>query len=253
MPPPKPLVLVTDDDTQVRRLIRVILGSAAFRLIEANTGREALREARTHGPDVILLDLALRDMPGVSVIRRLRQWYAEPILVISASAYELEKVEALEAGADDYITKPFGSAELLARVRAALRRAARLPQNPGGSVIVVGDLRIDLAKRLVYAGDSEVHLTPVEYKLFGALMKNAGSVVTQKQLLHETWGPDSKTQADCLRVHVSQLRRKLEKDPASPKYLITEYAVGYRIRAASEPDAIQVVPSACLPADVESS
>jgi two-component system, OmpR family, KDP operon response regulator KdpE len=227
---PKPLVLVADDDPQVRKLIRVILRSGPFRLIEASTGREALRQARTRRPDVILLDLALPDIQGISLIRQLRQWFAEPILVLSASGYEPEKVAALEAGADDCVTKPFGSAELLARIRAALRRAVRSARSPGGSVIAAGDLRIDLAKRLVHAGQAEVHLTPLEYKLFGVLMKSAGSVVTRKQLLHELWGPECETQAGCLRVHISQLRRKLEEDPGRPKYLITEPTIGYRIR-----------------------
>ena len=227
----KPRILLIDDDKQLRRLVRAILRSEAFRVIEAATWCDALHMARAYRPDAIVLDPALRDKGGVSLIVELREWYDEPVIVISATRGERDEVRALEAGADDYIVKPFGDAELAARIRAALRRVARASQNSVGSVIVVGHLRIDLARRLVFSGGSEVHLTPLEYKLFVTLMKNAGAVITQRQLLREVWGPEYERQSEYLRVYVNQLRRKLEKDPARPQYLVTEPAIGYRIKA----------------------
>ncbi|HEY2369030.1 MAG TPA: winged helix-turn-helix domain-containing protein, partial [Polyangiaceae bacterium] len=170
------------------------------------------------------------DMDGIEVTRRLREWSAMPIIVISARGREHEKVEALDAGADDYLTKPFGNAELMARIRVALRHAARSPQDPTSSVITVGDLKIDLMKRLVFVGDGEVHLTPIEYKLLATLMNHAGRVMTHKQLLDQVWGPGHAHQMQYLRVYMTQLRQKLEKTPARPKYLITEPGVGYRIK-----------------------
>jgi two-component system KDP operon response regulator KdpE len=226
----KTVVLVVDSDAQARKLVRVILRPDGFRLVEAATGRDALGQAKSYRPDVILVDRALPDMDGVEVIGELRKWFGAPILVISDMAGESEKVQALEAGADDYLTKPFGGAELLARVQAALRRATRSPQNAVDSVISVGDLRIDLSKRVVFVKGAEVHLTPLEYRLFGTLMRKAGAVITGKQLLREVWGPDCEEQSEYLRVYVKQLRRKLEEDPQRPRYLINEPGVGYRIR-----------------------
>jgi two-component system KDP operon response regulator KdpE len=225
------LVLVIDDDASMRKLVRRILRADAFRLIESATGLEGLGRASAERPEVILVDRVLPDMDGVEVIEELRKRSSAPIVVISSLAQEYEKVRALEAGADDYLTKPFGSAELLARVRAVLRRATRSSGNAVDSVITAGDLRIDLAKRLVFVRGAEVHLTPFEYKLFGMLMKSAGAVITSQELLREVWGAEREDQSSHLRMYVSQLRQKLEEDPSRPRYLLTEPAVGYRIRS----------------------
>ena len=227
----KPLVLVVEDEHQMRALLRLVLVSHGFRVLEVETGREALQQAAAHTPDLVLLDLGLPDMDGLDVTRRLREWTATPVIVISARGHERQKVEALDAGADDYLTKPFGSAELMARVRVALRRAARTAQDPLTSVVLIGELRIDIARRLVSVGDKEVHLTPIEYKLLVTLSKHAGMVLTHKQLLDQVWGPGHATQMQYLRVYMAQLRQKLEENPAHPRYLVTEPGVGYRLKS----------------------
>jgi two-component system KDP operon response regulator KdpE len=226
----KPLVLVVEDEPQMRRFVQLALDAEGYRVVEAETGREALHQASTRTPDLVLLDLGLPDIDGLEVTRELRKWSATPLIIISARGLEEQKVRALDAGADDYLTKPFGAAELMARVRAALRRAARSPQDPTTSVITVGELSIDLAKRRVTVAGAEVHLTPMEYKLLSMLMNHAGVVQTHKQLLDHVWGPGHERQMHYLRVFMKQLREKLERNPARPRYLISVPGVGYRIK-----------------------
>jgi two-component system KDP operon response regulator KdpE len=182
--------------------------------------------ATAQPPDLVILDLGLPDMDGQVVLQRLREWYTAPIIVLSARDQESQKVRALDSGADDYVTKPFGMAELLARMRTAMRHAHRV--GPEATTIAIGDLRVDLAARLVYRNDAEVHLTPLEYKLLVTLLKHAGKVLTHRFLLREVWGPQDSQENHYLRVFVASLRRKLEQDPARPRYLLTEQGVGYR-------------------------
>lgn len=229
-PAPERVVLVIEDEPQVARFLRASLSSHAFRLIEASTGAQGLAEAAARVPDLILLDLGLPDMDGVEVARRLREWTAVPILVLSARGQERDKIEALDAGADDYLTKPFGIGELLARIRVALRHAERAGAGPEASEFAVGDMRVDFAARRVFFQGAEVHLTPIEYRLLTVLVKNLGRVVTQRQLLKEVWGPASVGQTHYLRVYMANLRSKLEAEPARPRYFVTEPGVGYRLR-----------------------
>jgi two-component system, OmpR family, KDP operon response regulator KdpE len=224
-------VLVVEDEAQVMRFLRATLGAHGYRLAEAESGQQALLQATTRSPDLILLDLGLPDLDGVEVTRRLREWSATPIIVVSARGREDEKILALDAGADDYLTKPFGAGELLARMRVALRNAARAGAGAGETVFRTGDLAVDLAARRVSVGGREVHLTRTQYKLLTTLVRNAGKVVTHRQLLREVWGPGAVEQSHYLRVYMGQLRHKLEKDPARPRYLETETGVGYRLRA----------------------
>jgi len=224
------VVLVIEDEPQVVRFLRASLGSHGFRIIEATTGQEGLIQASSRVPELVLLDLGLPDMDGVDVARRLREWTSVPIIVLSARGQERDKIEALDAGADDYLTKPFGIGELLARVRVALRHAARVGEGPEASEFIVGDLRVDLGARRVFARGLEVHLTPIEYRLLTVLVKNAGKVVTQRQLLKEVWGPGAVEHSHYLRVYMAQLRHKLEVEAARPRWLITEPAVGYRLK-----------------------
>ncbi len=226
----KPTVLLVEDEPQMRTFVRIALTSDGYRVIEAESGALAVQQAAAHTPDIVLLDLGLPDVDGVEVTKRIREWSAVPILVISARDQEAKKVEALDAGADDYVTKPFGAGELLARIRVALRHTARSAQDPLTSIVAVGKLRVDFAKRLVYVGDTETHLTPIEYKLLGALLKHSGKVMTHKQLLDLVWGPGHAHQMQYLRVYMAQLRQKLEDNPARPTYLLTEPGVGYRLK-----------------------
>jgi len=225
------LVLVIEDDPQIQRFLRVALGSRGYRLCEATTGEAGLVEAATRQPDVIILDLGLPDMDGLEVIRRLREWTGLPIIVLSARGQERDKVAALDAGADDYVSKPFGVGELLARLRVALRHATTGGGDAGDSTFSLGDLHVDLAKRHVVVAGQQVHLTPIEYRLLTALIRHAGKVLTHRHLLLEVWGPPYADQAHYLRVYMAQLRRKLEADPARPRYLLTELGVGYRLAA----------------------
>jgi two-component system KDP operon response regulator KdpE len=224
-----PLVLLIEDEPQMRRFLRAALESHDYRLVEATTSREGLAQATSRNPDVILLDLGLPDGDGIDLARRIREWSATPIIVISARGKEHDKVAALDAGADDYLTKPFGTDELLARLRVALRHAARIAA-PADPVFTVGELRVDLAARRVFASGAEVHLTPTEYKLLTVLVRDAGKVVTQRHLLKEVWGPNAMEHTHYLRVYMAQLRHKLEQDPTRPRYLQTEAGVGYRLR-----------------------
>ena len=224
-----PLVLIVEDEPQMRRFLRASLAAHGFRLLEAGTARDALALAASQPPDLILLDLGLPDEDGVAVTRSLREWSRIPVIVISARGREADKVEALDAGADDYLTKPFGVNELLARMRVALRHAREAAGEPL-PVVEVGPLRIDLARREVSLDGQEVHLTPIEYRLLTLLAKNLGKVVTHRQLLKEVWGPGHDGQTHYLRVYMAQLRRKIEADPARPRLLGTEPGVGYRLR-----------------------
>ncbi|MBZ5590293.1 MAG: response regulator [Acidobacteriia bacterium] len=225
-----PTVLLIEDDPQIRRFLRATLPAHGFRLIEAEAGERGLVEAATRNPEVVLLDLGLPDIDGLEVTRRLREWSAVPIVVLSARGLERDKVAALDAGADDYLTKPFGVEELLARLRVALRHASRAGGDVPGPVFAAGGLEVDLAARRVRTAGQEVHLTPTEFRLLAVLVKHAGKVVTQRQLLVEVWGPGAAGNAHYLRVQMHGLRHKLEKTPARPRYLITEPGVGYRLR-----------------------
>jgi len=225
------LVLVVEDEPQVLRFLRASLSARGYRLAEAATGEQALVEAATRTPDLVLLDLGLPDVDGVEVARRIREWSAVPIIVLSARGQESDKIKALDAGADDYLTKPFGVGELLARMRVALRHAARLQSGLGESAFEVDELRVDLAGRRVFLRGEEVRLTRTEFNLLAILVKHAGKVLTHRQLLQEVWGPGSAGQSHYLRVYMGQLRHKIEKDAARPRYLLTETGVGYRLAA----------------------
>ena len=225
-----PTVLVIEDEPQMRRFLKASLEAHDYRLVEAVTAREGLAQAAGRNPDVILLDLGLPDLDGIELTRRLREWSRTPIIVISARGREQDKIAALDAGADDYLTKPFGIGELLARLRVALRHAAA-PEGGGEPVFEVGDLKVDLAARLVFRRGAEVHLTPIEYKLLATLVRHAGKVLTHRQLLKEAWGPNAVEQTHYVRVYMTQLRHKLEDDPSRPRYLLTESGVGYRLKA----------------------
>jgi two-component system, OmpR family, KDP operon response regulator KdpE len=226
-----PLVLVVDDERPMQELLRTVLRGSGLDTLEATSGAEALAYAATESPDIVLMDLGLPDEDGIDVTRRLREWMAAPILVISARWQERDKVAVLDAGANDYVTKPFANAELLARVRVWLRQTVRASRVE--STITVGELRIDLDRRLVHAAGREVHLTPIEYSLFATLMQSAGRIVTYRQLLEATWGPRCASKIHYLRVYVAQLRRKLEPDGGLSRYFLTEPGVGYRLRALS--------------------
>jgi two-component system KDP operon response regulator KdpE len=220
---------MVEDDPQIRRFLRAALAAEGYRFQEALTGEEGLAQAAAHQPDLVLLDLGLPDIDGIEVIRRLRQWNKTPILILSARGQETDKITALDLGADDYIAKPFAVGELLARIRAALRRSAAVSGETAGSLVKIGHIEVDLERRIVKVDGAEVHLTPNEYKLLQVFIKYPGKVLTQRQLLSEVWGPNNSEQAQYLRVYVAQLRRKLEPDPARPKLLQTEPGVGYRL------------------------
>jgi two-component system, OmpR family, KDP operon response regulator KdpE len=229
-PRDKGVVLLVEDEAAMRRFLRVTLGAHGFRLIEAVTGREGLALAAGARPEVMLLDLGLPDMDGLAVIRRLREWSSLPVIVLSAREQEGDKIEALDAGADDYLTKPFGAGELIARIRVALRHAVSLQEGEAGPVITAGDLQVDLAARTVTRKGEEVHLTPLEYRLFTLLLRHPGKVLTHRQLLTEVWGAAYASQTQYLRVYMTQLRHKLEDDPARPRFFQNEPGVGYRFR-----------------------
>jgi two-component system KDP operon response regulator KdpE len=224
------LILVVEDDIQIRRFLRTALTSNGYRFIEATSGHEGLSIVSMEHPDLIILDIGLPDIDGLEITRRLREWTHTPIIILSVREKEHDKVEALDAGADDYLTKPVGIQELLARMRTALRHALRAEQGTDDPVFVTGDLKVDMAHRQVFVGNQEIHLTPLEYKLLTTLVKHAGKVVTRDHLLKEVWGPDFLDQMHYLRVYMGQLRHKLEDDPTLPRYLITEPGVGYRLK-----------------------
>jgi two-component system KDP operon response regulator KdpE len=227
----EPCILLIEDELPIRRFLRATLPTQGYRLIEATTAADGLRQAATANPALILLDLGLPDLDGLEVTRRLREWTETPIVVLSARGQEHDKVDALDAGADDYLTKPFGIDELFARIRVALRHAERSRHTPLDPVIVIDDLQIDLTRRQVRIGDNEIHLTPIQYSLLTALARHAGRVVTHTQLLREVWGAGYAQETQYLRVYMGQLRQKIEADPARPHYLLTEPGVGYRLRS----------------------
>jgi two-component system KDP operon response regulator KdpE len=225
------LALVVDDEVAMQKLLVTLLRSHGLRTALALSGADALARAAELNPEIVLLDLGLPDMDGVEVTRRLRTWFTAPILVVSGRGAEQDKVQALDAGANDYLTKPFFGGELLARIRVWMREGAHQAGSRDG-ILEVGELRIDLERRQVWAGDREVHLTPMEYRLFSTLMRYRGRVLTHQQLLEAAWGPRYALETHYLRVYMAQLRRKLEHDAAVPRYLLTETGVGYRLRLA---------------------
>jgi two-component system KDP operon response regulator KdpE len=222
-------ILVVEDERDIRQFLRSSLGAEGYRVVESPNGRRGTLDAGMHKPDLAIVDLGLPDFDGVEVIRRIREWSPMPILVLSARIQERSKIEALDAGADDYVTKPFGVGELLARVRAALRHAMR--PSSGRNILSLEKTTIDFDKRLARRDDAEVHLTPIEFRLLACLAKHLGMVVTHRQLLTEVWGPTHATDTHYLRVYMKQLREKLEVDPVQPRHLLTETGVGYRLVA----------------------
>lgn len=228
MTEPRPTILVVEDEPEIRRFLRSSLGADGYRVVEAESGERGAIDAGSHKPDLAIVDLGLPDIDGVEVIRRIRAWSPMPILVLSARAQERSKIEALDAGADDYVTKPFGVGELLARVRVALRHAAR---PAAGKELILGESRVHLEKRRAFRGQSEVHLTPIEFKLLACLARHLGMVVTHRQLLREVWGPSHVEHTHYLRIYMKQLREKIEADPVRPRHLLTETGVGYRLVA----------------------
>ena len=224
-----PTAIVIEDEPQIRRFVRSALETEGWQVHEAATLRDGLAAAGTRQPDLIVLDLGLPDGDGSTLIRDVRGWSAVPIIVLSARVDEADKIEALDAGADDYLTKPFGTGELLARVRANLRRPRSAAGGEEAAVFQFGEIEVDRAARLVRREGKEVHLTPTEYRLLLVLVNNAGRVLTQRQLLREVWGPSQSSQSHYLRIYMGHLRQKLEADPAQPRHLLTETAVGYRL------------------------
>ena len=222
-------ILVVEDDVGLRQVLRALLEAEGYRVVEAETAARALVEARSHKPDAVLADLGLPDRDGQVVIRRIREFSPVPIIVLSARTMEADKILALDGGADDYVTKPFSSTELLARVRAALRRSARSSEQP--ETLRVGKLTVNLGTREAVGPDGTVHFTPLEYRLLACLAHGHGLVVTQDQIIREVWGPDRVTDTRGLRTYVKMLREKIEPDPARPRVLVTEPGVGYRLIA----------------------
>jgi two-component system KDP operon response regulator KdpE len=225
----QPLILIIEDEPQMMRFLRASLGNH-YRLLECATGASGIEQAANQSPDVILLDLGLPDIDGLEVTRTLRGWSHTPIIVLSARGQDMDKIRVLDAGADDYLTKPFSVGELHARIRVALRHMAQSGDGHDDPIFTMGDLRVDLGKRQVFVRDDEVHLTPTEYKLLATLVRHAGKVLTHRQLLLEVWGPPYVEHTQYLRVFMGQLRHKLEKDPTRPRYLVNEPGVGYRLK-----------------------
>jgi two-component system KDP operon response regulator KdpE len=226
----KASVLVVDDEPQMRKFVRVALASHGYQVLEAETADRGLQQATAYTPDVVLLDLGLPDMDGIELVKAIRGWSRVPILIVSARGTEESKVKALDEGADDYLTKPFGTSELLARIRVALRHASFMRDTATSIENIGSDITIDLAKRLVIRKGEEVHLTPIEYKLLATLVKHAGMVMTHRHLLEQVWGPGNSERVEYLRVYMTQLRHKLEEEPAQPRYLRTELGIGYRLK-----------------------
>jgi len=226
-----PVIVLIEDAPEIRRFLRATLVDHGYRLVEAETGEEGLQAAETRQPDLIILDLGLPDIDGLEVIQRLREWTGVPILVLSARGQEADKIAALDGGADDYVSKPFGVGEVLARLRVLLRHAERTVRDVHEETYEAGDLHVDLAHRRVAVKGEHVHLTPIEYRLLTTLVKHAGKVLTHRQLLKEVWGRPYSDQPHYLHVYMAQLRRKIERDPARPRHLLTEPGVGYRLAA----------------------
>jgi two-component system KDP operon response regulator KdpE len=224
-----PRVLLVEDELPIRKFVGAALAAENYQLDEAGTAQQALQHATQIPPDLVILDLGLPDMDGQQVIQRLREWLSAPIIVLSARDQDQQKIAALDSGADDYLTKPFSTGELLARIRVALRHANRTGDDAAKTTFETGDLKVDFLARRVFVTGAEVHLTPNEYKLLSTLVRHAGKVLTHRQLLKEVWGPDQVQETHYLRVFMANLRRKLEADPARPRYLLTEQGVGYRL------------------------
>jgi two-component system, OmpR family, KDP operon response regulator KdpE len=224
------VVLVVEDEAPIRRFLKAALEAQGFKLLEATTGAQAIAMAASHNPDIILLDLGLPDIDGLAVIKRLREWSQTPIIVISARGKDTEKVEGLDAGADDYLSKPFSVEELSARLRVSIRQLTQSRVGKDKPIFRTGGLQVDRARRMVWVGETEIHLTPIEFKLLAVLVRYKGKVVTHRQLLKEVWGNISDAQAHYLRNYIHHLRHKLEPDPARPRYLRTEPGVGYRLK-----------------------
>jgi two-component system KDP operon response regulator KdpE len=225
-----PVIIVIEDDPPIRRFLRTGLSTQGFTVFESDTGKQGIIEAEIRKPDLVILDLGLPDMDGVEVIKAIRTWSAIPIIILSARSGEQHKIDALDAGADDYLTKPFGFGELLARIRVALRHAIRPMEHIQADVFITANLKVDLHNRLVSIDDQEIHLTPIQYRLLAVLVKHAGRVLTHQQILKQVWGPSYSENAHYLRIYMSQLRQKLEVDPTQPKFLLTESGVGYRLK-----------------------
>jgi len=226
----RPTILIVEDEPEIRRFLRFSLGAEGYRVVESSTGRRGAIDAGTHKPDVAIVDLGLPDVDGVEVVRHIREWSPMPIIILSARSQERTKIEAFGAGADDYVTKPFGISELLARIRVALRHAVR--SGSGGDVLRFENATVDLDKRTAFRDGQPIHLTPIEFRLIAALARHVDKVVTHRQLLAEVWGPAHERDTHYLRIYMKQLRDKLEADPVRPKHLITEIGVGYRLAAS---------------------
>jgi two-component system, OmpR family, KDP operon response regulator KdpE len=227
MPEPTLRILIVDDERAIRRFLRAALSGHGYQVLEAENGQDALASAAENRPDVVILDLGLPDMDGVEVTRQLREWFQSPIVILSVRDQENDKIAALDAGADDYLTKPFGVGELMARIRVILRRSARPVDEP---VYEIDDLKVDLPRRMVTLHGQEVDLTPTEYDILRVLVQHAGRVLTHRQILRDVWGAPYETETHLLRVNMSNLRRKIEPDPNQPHYVVTEPGVGYRLR-----------------------
>ncbi|MEO5693141.1 MAG: response regulator [Usitatibacter sp.] len=232
MSEPRATILVIEDEPEIRRFLRASLGAEGYRVAESSGGRRGTIDAATHKPDMAIVDLGLPDLDGIQVIRTIREWSAMPILILSARSHEKSKIEALDAGADDYVTKPFAVGELLARVRVALRHSVRSAS--GERVLMLGLTRIDLEARLATRDGDDVRLTPIEFRLLAALARHLGLVATHRQLLTAVWGPSHAEDTHYLRIYMKQLRDKLEIDPVQPQYLLTETGIGYRLVASGE-------------------
>jgi two-component system KDP operon response regulator KdpE len=228
------VVLIIEDEVSIRRFLKAALESQGFKLLEAANGAQGLALAAAHNPDIILLDLGLPDRDGLELIKSIREWARTPIIIISARGRDADKVEGLDAGADDYLTKPFSVEELAARMRVAIRHLTQAPTGKDEPIFQTGELRVDLARRLVWVAGQEIHLTPIEFKLLAVLVRHSGKVITQRQLLQEVWGHRSEEQAHYLRNYIYHLRHKLEVDPARPAYLRTEPGVGYRLQCRDQ-------------------
>jgi two-component system KDP operon response regulator KdpE len=224
-------VLIADDETSIRRYLRTALTAQGFSVYEAANGEETIAGVLAHHPDIIILDLGLPDFDGIEVTRRLREWSQMPIIILSVREAENDKIAALDAGADDYLTKPFGTGELMARMRVAMRRLANQSDEP---ILKVDDLQMDLSRRLVTVNENQISLTPTEYDILRLLLQNAGKVITHRHLLKQIWGTAYESEMHMLRVNISNLRRKIEPDPSRPSYIHTEPGVGYRLKADDE-------------------
>ena len=229
MSTPRANLLVIEDDPQIQRFLATALEAHGYALCEARTGNEGLALAATRQPDILIVDLGLPDISGLEVIQRVREWYARPIIVLSARDKETDKVAALDLGADDYLTKPFGIGELLARLRVAERHLSARSGAPGDAIVRIGDVSVDLSAHRVQRNGAELHLTPIEYQLLTTLAKHRGKVLTHRQLLREVWGAAHVESPQYLRIYMRALRQKIEADPARPRWLLTEVGVGYRL------------------------